>query len=278
MTIVVSSAPITRTMRGLTVFTGLAVLSAFSLLFIFGEHTHRLFAWTIDPPAAAAFLGAGYGSIVLSSILSLRAKTWAQIRVPVTVLIVGLVFILLATLLHLDRFHWARAEFVPRNVAWGWIVLYGSIPPLLVWGVVGQFRAGTVVRPSHQPLPTWAWVIYAAIAIVTGVVGVGLFIAPATVAAIWFWPLTPLLARMTAAWLIGVCSAAALVLVDNHVGHSRIAALTLIAYAVLQCIVLARYAAVVRWTMPMAWIWVAVLALTLLVNVWVWRSSETNEE
>src|SRR3712207_4854238 len=107
----VAPAPITRSMRGLTAFTLLALFSAWALLFVWGEHTRDPFAWTIDPPAAAAFLGAGYGSIVVSSILSLRAKSWAEIRVPVTVLLIGLVGILLTTLLHLDRFNFWRTEF-----------------------------------------------------------------------------------------------------------------------------------------------------------------------
>ncbi len=53
---------------------------------------------------------------------------------------------------------------------------------------------------------------------------------------------------------------------DNHLGRIRIVAVTLIAYAVLQCIVLVRYAADVNWAMPTAWIWIAVLVIMLLMN------------
>ncbi len=223
----VSIPRITRTMRGLSVFAGLAVFAAFTLLFVFGENTREMFAWTINPPAAAAFLGAGYGSIVISSLLSIFAKTWADIRIPFVVLFIGLVFILLATLLHLDRFHFWRESFVPRNVAIGWMVLYSLIPPLMIIGFIVQVRAGTQVEPSHHPLPGWAKSIYAAIALITGLVGLGFFVAPAAVAPIWFWPLTPLLARMAAAWLIGVCGAAELVRADNTQGRIRIVAVTL---------------------------------------------------
>lgn len=267
-----SPAPISRMMHTLNIFALLAVSGAFALLFIWGEQTRDLFAWTIDPPAAAAFLGAGYGSIVVSSLLSLRAGTWAEIRIPVAVLLIGLVGILLATLLHLDRFHFWRSEFVPRNVAIGWIVLYGSIPPLFALGLAVQFRTGMHIVPRYDPLPGWARLSYAMIALITGVAGFGLFLAPAAFAPLWFWPLTPLLARMVAAWLIGVFSAAALVVIDNHVERVRIVAVTLLAYVVLQAAVLARYAQVVNWARPMAWLWVFVLALLLLVNLWAWRA------
>ncbi len=104
----------------------------------------------------------------------------------------------------------------------------------------------------------------------------GLFLAPASVAPLWFWPLTPLLARMTAAWLLGVFSAAALVLVDNNLRRSGIVAATLIVYALLQAMVLTRYASEVAWSTPAAWLWVAVLVLLLLVNSWAWRASRGN--
>jgi len=62
---------------------------------------------------------------------------------------------------------------------------------------------------------------------------------------------------------------------DNHLGRIRIVAVTLIAYAVLQCIVLVRYAADVNWAMPTAWIWIAVLVIMLLMNSWAALNSNS---
>jgi hypothetical protein len=267
------TSPITRFMRFIWAFAGLAVFAAFTLLFVFGEDTRALFAWTINPPAAAAFLGAGYGAIVVSSLLSLFAKHWGQIRAPYAVLFLGLVFILLATLLHLDRFHFWREDFVPRNVAIGWMVLYGLIPPLMIAGFIGQARAGIHVEPSRHPLPVWAKVAFGFVALVTGLVGSVFFIAPTTATSIWFWPLTPLLARMVAAWLIGVSSAAALMITENDLSQSYISAITLIAYAILQGTVLLRYSHVVNWAAPMAWVWVFTLAVLVIVNSWMLLAS-----
>jgi hypothetical protein len=128
---------------------------------------------------------------------------------------------------------------------------------------------GLHVKPVQQPLPTWAKSMYAFVALVTGLVGLGFFVAPATTAPIWFWPLAPLLARMAAAWLIGVSSVAVLMIAENDLSQSRISAATLIAYAILQGVVLLRYALVVNWAAPLAWVWVAMLLVLLVVNGYV---------
>ena len=59
-------------MRGLlgvfSVLTALAVVA----LFLFPSRTAELFAWTIQPPLTAAFLGAGYAAGCTLVLLSLR--------------------------------------------------------------------------------------------------------------------------------------------------------------------------------------------------------------
>src|SRR5690242_5124566 len=76
------------------VLTALATTS----LFVLAASTDATFAWTIQPPLTAAFIGAGYGAGFLLVVLSLRAGTWACVRVPVLTIFAFVVLTLVATL------------------------------------------------------------------------------------------------------------------------------------------------------------------------------------
>ena len=52
------------------------------------SRTDEAFAWTIQPPLAAAFLGAGYASGCVLVLLTLRAGTWSQARWPLLTILV----------------------------------------------------------------------------------------------------------------------------------------------------------------------------------------------
>src|SRR3954447_12735586 len=75
--------------------------------------TDRYFAWTIDVPLTAAFLGACYWTAALFALLSARERTWAHVRVVFPGILVAGTLILAATLMHLDRF--------AMDTARGWI-------------------------------------------------------------------------------------------------------------------------------------------------------------
>jgi hypothetical protein len=60
-------------------------------LFLLAEYTHLYFAWTIQPPLTAAFLGAFYWTAFVLAFFSSRQRTWAHARVgdpPVLLLLI----------------------------------------------------------------------------------------------------------------------------------------------------------------------------------------------
>ena len=61
----------------------LVFASAVSLSFL-SEQTDRFFAWTINPPLTAAFLGAGYAAITLVLLIALLDREWTYIRLGVS--------------------------------------------------------------------------------------------------------------------------------------------------------------------------------------------------
>src|SRR5512142_2887350 len=75
------------------------------LLYLFPSHTDTLFAWTILPPVTAMFLGGAYLTALVIVRLSVREKIWANERAIYPGLLLFTILTLLATLLHLDKFH-----------------------------------------------------------------------------------------------------------------------------------------------------------------------------
>ena len=70
--------PLHPGMRGLLYVAGVFVLIAGLPLYVLSEDTATWFAWTIDPPLTAAFLGACYWAACVLEILSARGRPWAE--------------------------------------------------------------------------------------------------------------------------------------------------------------------------------------------------------
>jgi hypothetical protein len=103
-----SVQPLTVGMRVLLLVFCVTVFTAGFQLFVLAEYTERFFAWTINPPLTAAFLGANYWGSLPLVLMSAREHTWARVAVPGV--LVFTVLTLVATLIHIDRFHMVRSE------------------------------------------------------------------------------------------------------------------------------------------------------------------------
>jgi hypothetical protein len=113
-----SARPLIGGMRAMLIVSCITVSVAGFQLFVLTEYTDRYFAWTIDVPLTAAFLGASYwGSFPLVLIAS-RQHAWARARVAVPGVFLFTVLTLLATLIHIDLF---RMDSV---YGWAWLVVY----------------------------------------------------------------------------------------------------------------------------------------------------------
>ena len=120
------------------------VLIAGVQLYVFAERTDHLFAWTITPPLTAAFLGASYwASLPLLYLSSLRTR-WADARLAVYGVLVFTSLTIVATVLHLDRFHLAALASAARVAAWSWLVVYAVVPAALLLLLVSSRRRGAL--------------------------------------------------------------------------------------------------------------------------------------
>jgi hypothetical protein len=244
-------------MRVLLIVFALLTALAVVALYVLSADTDTMFAWTIDPPLTAAFLGAGYAAGFVLVVLCLRDSVWAHSRVAVLTILAFVVLTLIATLVHIDRFHiqpeFADLPFLARAAAWFWLGVYVLIPVLMLAALAPQERApGRDPEPRH-PVPGVLRVALAVESVVLLVVGIALYAAPTTATVLWSWPLTPLTARVTAAWLIAFGLATALAAFAGDLGRLRTAAIAYTVFGVLLAVAVLRFPGTVDWSSPAAW-------------------------
>jgi hypothetical protein len=218
--------------RGLRWFFGVAaVLAAIAgaELFLGASDTDRFFSWTIDPPLTAAFMGAAYWAAMVLLAWAARQRSWARARTALPAVFTIAVLLLVATVIHLDRFH---HDLFGRF----WEGVYVIVVPLLVYLVWSQLRQAGSVRHGDRPLPGWLRAILCLQALVMLALGAALFVAPVGAASLWPWDLTPLTGRAIGAFLVGFGAAAGFAVADNDLGRLHGAAL---AYGVLGALELA---------------------------------------
>lgn len=241
-------------------------------LFLFSERTDEFFAWTIQPPLTAAFLGAGYWAVTIAAVLAIRQPEWTKVRIVLPVVISGATLILLATLLHLDRFHLDSPILTAKLEAWAWLVLYIALIPLIIWGVWQQRREAGITLPRQTSLTAWLRLLMGITGPVMVLLGIGLFVFPLEVSsALWSWTLTPLTGRMTGAWLVAIGISLLIGVWENDYHRLYIAAAAYITYPLLQAFNLLRYSATPQWSSPQLWLLILILASLLVSGITILR-------
>lgn len=266
------------TVKPVTIWTRLNLLSSTILCFFAGlslfvgtEQTDQFSAWTIASPITAAFIGAAYwGAGVFLTLLSARERAWARARIGIPAPFVFGLMGLAATLLHLDRFHTNSDNVLTQILTWVWLLPYGIGWLLAIGATIHQLRVPGGDPPRERPLPSWLRVVLIFQAIVLIAAGSVLFIAPQMGSTIWPWALTPLTARVIAAWLIGLGVGAVQTVWENDFGRVYAAAVSYTMFSVLELIVLVRYPNSIEWGTSQAWVYVGFLLSLLVVGFYTW--------
>ncbi|NYE21292.1 hypothetical protein [Microbacterium immunditiarum] len=170
------------------------------LLFAFPTRTGELFAWAIDPPLSAYMLGSAYVGGVWFFVRVAMARQWHRVKHGFPAVVVFAGALLVATLLHLDRFS-ANLSFVV------WLILYATTPFVVAALAWAQRREDPGARDGGStdagdwriPAPArWVLIVVGLAALGTGA---ALFVAPDFAVGVWAWELTPLTAQVTGAVL-----------------------------------------------------------------------------
>jgi hypothetical protein len=254
-----------RLWMGVEVLFGLAAIGT---IFLFPEQTATNFAWPINPAVMAATLGAFYTAAALIFVLPLFARTWQRVRPMILPTAAFSTVMLLATLLHWDKFSVGTRPF------YVWFASYLLPPPifaLLYWW--HQRRAAPVGAERSDPLPQAAQRFLAINGVaVAGVAGL-LFLLPSLLASVAPWAVTPLTTRTLCGWLIGVGLLQVSMAWENDWQRIRLASTMLIALPVWLALQLLRFSDQVQWANVALWVLLAdsVATALLLLALWVSR-------
>ena len=221
-----------RPLRAFYAVAAVLAVIAGILLFIGAAETDRFFSWDIAPPLTAAFLGAAYWAAAVLLGWSARRETWAEARIAVPPVLSIAVLLLLATLLHLDKFD------LESLFGWFWLVVYCIVPPLLVFVVWRAPRDQPGAVAAGPPLSPWLRLALGVQAVLMVGFGAALLIAPVDAASVWPWPLTELTGRAIGAFLAGFGIAAAFAIRENDLLRMRGAALAYAALGALELLAL----------------------------------------
>jgi hypothetical protein len=251
----------------------IVLLLAFVALYIFPTHTDIDFAWTILPGTSALLIGAGYTAGAYFFARLLTDKRWHRVQAGFLPITVFTICMLLATFLHLDRFHKGAFNFDL------WTVVY-IITPFLVPFVWWQNQKTGLIGPEEHDVfyPT---IVRTTLKIIGGL-GVLVFllvlIRPALLIAAAPWKLTPLTARIFAGWSILTLCSVASVGFDGRWSATRILMESAMVGITLCILALPRMWKDLNFSNPMAYALVAGLAVTfiafIVIHLWLDRLSQ----
>ncbi len=240
------------------------------VLFLLPGATDRFFAWTLTPEPSAMFMGAGYAAGVVLSLLSFRRHPWAVTRTAALTILVFVVTMLATTLLHLERMHFESEVATARAAAWIWLVVYVVITPALLAVIIRQERlpGADPVRSRTMPRSLRLALLVFGVGLI--VVGAALFAVPASMDAVWPWPITALAGRALSAWVLAIGFAALWVNFEHDLDRTRPAAITFAILGVLWLVTAIRGSGDVRWQRPSAWLYVGGAVFAVVVGLWGW--------
>jgi predicted small integral membrane protein len=159
--------------------------------------TADAWAWTIKPDLTPIFLGAGYGAGAYFFLRTFLAKQFH----PSAAGIFGAAFfatlMLIATLIHWDRFNHGDAPPIGAIVFYGWVAVYIISPPVVfaLWWFNRRTDSGEPA-PGEAIVPEGARRAAQAFAAGAFVGAVVFYLFPEQAIDIWPWDLTPLTSRV----------------------------------------------------------------------------------
>jgi len=184
----------------LLVATPLAFLGGAQVTLL-SKHTDTYWAWTIALPISAIFIGASFCATAVLFAWGLWQREWIRVRAVVSGGPFVTVGLLVATLRHVGEFHGAVGVI--------WVEAYVFAVPAFFAAAVQQLMVPGRDRRVEERMPRALRSALALQAIVMLAWGILLFSRSHDASAVWPWPLAPLAAEASAAWLLGIGASAA---------------------------------------------------------------------
>ena len=134
--------------RWVAAFIIVVLIVAFVILYLLPNDTGRYFAWTIKPHMTAFIMGAGYIAGAYFFFRVLTTERWHEVALGFLPITTFTTFMLIATILHWDRFNHGHISFL------AWVVLYVITPVLIpyLWWLNKSADPG-ILAPDDVRVP-----------------------------------------------------------------------------------------------------------------------------
>lgn len=251
------------------------LIPAFAILWWVPSQTAADWAWTIKPRMTPIFMGSGYAAGAFFFAQAFRGQRWHRVSAGVLSAAVFALLMLVATLIHWDRFNHGHAPFLGAFMFYGWVGVYIVSPAL-----IGLLWLRNQPADSRQSEPRDA-LVAPTVLLAARVVGVGaitagaiFYLVPSVAVHVWPWHLTPLTARVLASFTIQVGCGAALLSADDRWSTWRVLLQTFLVASVLMLAGAAR-----AWTdfdhgNPLTWLFLGGLVGMAASIVVLYRRTE----
>ncbi len=179
----------------------LILVSAVAILWFQPAHTADRWAWTISPEITPVFMGSVYAAGAFVFVRLFASRVWHPYAPVLIGAIVLTTLLLLATLIHFDRFNHGDGP-LPADVAfYGWVGIYALAPPWITWLWWRNRGADPGDSGVGVRVPARVRASAAVIGALAAVAAAVMWLWPAGVADVWPWLLTPLTARVLASYV-----------------------------------------------------------------------------
>jgi hypothetical protein len=253
-----------RLWMAVEVFFGLAAISS---IFLRPADTEDNFAWPIQPTVMAAVLGSFYLASALLFVLPLFATTWQQVRVMILPTAAFSTAMLVATVLHWDKFSVGTFPFGL------WLASYVLPPPIFVTlYVLHQREAAPVGAGIEEPIVPWALMLLRINGLAVTAIALAGFAVPAMLTDVAPWTLTPLTTRTLCGWLLVVGLLQLWMAWEGDWRRARLATTMMIVLPFALVVQLARFTDQVDWSTPALWVLLAATAGVAAVCGYLWAA------
>jgi hypothetical protein len=231
-------------------------------LFVFPTHTDDLFAWTIQPPLTAAFLGASYWASTTLAVACASERDWARGRAFAAPYFIAGVVLLWVTIVHWDRFH------MDEVTGWLWLILYAIFPPSVLLLLGRQLRTPGTEPPRGPRIATPILALIGLQGVVMVALGTALVVAPEDASSLWPWQLTPLTGRAIGTFVLSQGTLSLMVCLERDWARVRPPMLQMLVLGTLHLVAVARFSDTLDWDSAGAWLYVGFVASVLAVGVY----------
>jgi hypothetical protein len=231
-------------------------------LFVFSTHTDDLFAWTIDPPLTAAFLGASYWASTTLAAACASEREWARGRAFAAPYFIAGVVLLWVTFLYWDRFH------MDEVTGWLWLALYAVFPPSVLLLLGRQVRTPGAEPPRGPRISNLLLGLIGLQGAVMVVIGTALIVAPEDASSLWPWQLTPLTGRAIGTFVLAQGVLSFTVCRERDWSRVRPAMLQNLVIGTLDLVAVARFSDTFDWDAAGAWLYVAFVVSLLGIGLY----------